>query len=178
MGLAAELEKIAGHAGVQPAERVVDILRLDMKDVGVDPQADERIQFIGPLKLHIPLHEDRSGVIQDRVQDRVIAEGRVAAGHQIFSAGPLIRGIPQDHLINHLQVPDGDQRKSIVQGREVPSGKMGYPVEESSILRKRLRPFLSLKGSSHMARPVAVGREEGRHVGPVRPIGMLSCCPQ
>ena len=33
MGLAPELEKIAGHAGVQPAERVVDILRLDMEDV-------------------------------------------------------------------------------------------------------------------------------------------------
>ena len=174
MGLAPELEKIAGHAGVQPAERVVDILRLDVEDVGVDPQADERIQFIGPLKLHISLHKD----LIRRIQDRVIAEGRVPAGHQIFSAGPLIRGIPQDHLVNHLQVPDGDQRKSIVQGREVPGGKMGYPVEESSILRKRLRPFLSLKGSSHMARPVAVGREEGRHVGPVRPIGMLSCCPQ
>ena len=55
------------------------------------------IQFIGPLNPH------SSTKILSAAFRTVSSRKAASRRGTIFSAGPLIRGIPQDHLVNHLR---------------------------------------------------------------------------
>ena len=162
-----EAEEVARDAGIESAERVVDVLRLDVQAIGVDRQWHRELARMRRAHLDLARHEDLL-----RVPDHLVAERAVAAAPRV------VERVAEEHLLGRVHsVPlaDRHQREAVRERREVACRNVRVVGKERTVVVVGGLDSLTREVAAHVLRQEVgvVVRELLDHVRPVLAQRML-----